>query len=105
MPKDTTSFDTTGNRTNNLMIKIQTQRERERQREIERGERGERGERDKKRDTEKKTQGDHFEVESGQGMVEYGLIIALVGVALIAALGTLKGKISTVFETDRKSVV
>ncbi len=35
--------------------------------------------------------------ESGQGLVEYALIIALVSVALIAALTTLKNNISTVF--------
>jgi pilus assembly protein Flp/PilA len=35
--------------------------------------------------------------EEGQGMAEYGLIIALVAVALIAALGLLTGGISGVF--------
>ena len=35
--------------------------------------------------------------ESGQGMVEYGLIIALVAVALVVALGLLAGGISGVF--------
>lgn len=35
--------------------------------------------------------------EEGQGMVEYGLIIALIAVALIATLQTTKGKIGEVF--------
>ena len=35
--------------------------------------------------------------EEGQGMVEYGLIIALIAVALIATLQTTKGKIGDVF--------
>ncbi len=36
--------------------------------------------------------------ESGQGMVEYALIIALIAVALIAAVVALRGKIAAVFE-------
>lgn len=35
--------------------------------------------------------------EEGQGMAEYGLIIALVAVALVAAFGFLKDGISGVF--------
>jgi len=35
--------------------------------------------------------------ESGQGMVEYALIIALIAVALIAAVTLLKDKISGTF--------
>jgi pilus assembly protein Flp/PilA len=35
--------------------------------------------------------------ESGQGLVEYALIIALVSIGLIVALGLLRGKISTIF--------
>lgn len=35
--------------------------------------------------------------ESGQGMVEYGLIIALIAVVLIAALTAMSGGLSTVF--------
>ncbi len=35
--------------------------------------------------------------EAGQGLVEYALIIVLIAVALIAALGLLKGSISGVF--------
>ncbi len=37
--------------------------------------------------------------EEGQGMVEYGLIIALVAVGLVTALVTLRGNISSVFST------
>ena len=35
--------------------------------------------------------------ESGQGMVEYGLIIALIAVVLIVALGTMSGKLEGLF--------
>ena len=35
--------------------------------------------------------------ESGQGLVEYALIIALVSLAAIAALGFLSGRINGVF--------
>lgn len=38
-----------------------------------------------------------FQDESGQGLVEYALIIALVSVGLIAALTLLKNSISTIF--------
>jgi|MTBAKSStandDraft_2_1061841.scaffolds.fasta_scaffold16951_1 pilus assembly protein Flp/PilA len=37
--------------------------------------------------------------EEGQGMVEYGLIIALVSVAVIVALGLLGGGINTILGT------
>ena len=36
--------------------------------------------------------------ESGQGMVEYGLIIALVAVAAIATLGFLGTSLSDIFD-------
>ena len=37
------------------------------------------------------------EGESGQGLVEYALIIALVSLAAVAALGFLSGKINDLF--------
>ncbi|HBS60654.1 MAG TPA: Flp family type IVb pilin [Firmicutes bacterium] len=36
--------------------------------------------------------------KKGQGMVEYGLIIGLVAVLLIAALGTMRGAIEAKFD-------
>ncbi len=39
-----------------------------------------------------------FHEESGQGMVEYGLIIALVAVVLIGALVALSGGLSGIFD-------
>lgn len=36
--------------------------------------------------------------ESGQGLVEYGLIIALVSIGLIGILGTLRGGLDGVFD-------
>lgn len=36
--------------------------------------------------------------ESGQGMVEYGLIIALIAVVLIGTLGTMSGGLKSIFE-------
>ena len=39
-----------------------------------------------------------FKDESGQGMVEYGLIIALIAIAVIAALELLGPAISGIFE-------
>jgi pilus assembly protein Flp/PilA len=38
-----------------------------------------------------------FRDESGQGLVEYALIIALVSVGLIAALTLLRNSIATIF--------
>ena len=37
--------------------------------------------------------------ESGQGLVEYALIIALVAIAVIVALTALGGRINNVFNT------
>ena len=37
--------------------------------------------------------------EEGQGMVEYGLILALVAVVVIVALTTMGGEIEGIFET------
>lgn len=36
--------------------------------------------------------------EKGQGMTEYGLIIALVAIAIIVALTAMSGKLSAVFD-------
>lgn len=41
-----------------------------------------------------------FKDESGQGMVEYALIIALIAIVVIVALSTLSGKIRGVFENS-----
>jgi pilus assembly protein Flp/PilA len=38
-----------------------------------------------------------FTDESGQGMVEYGLIIALVAIVLIGALTAMNGGLSSLF--------
>ncbi|MGB9885408.1 MAG: Flp family type IVb pilin [Moorellales bacterium] len=37
--------------------------------------------------------------ESGQGMAEYGLILALVAIAVIAVLGLLGDNLRTIFQT------
>ena len=42
--------------------------------------------------------------ESGQGMVEYGLILALIAVVVIAALTVLGKKVENVFENVNKSL-
>ena len=42
--------------------------------------------------------------EEGQGMVEYGLIIALVAIVVIAALVILGPKIATMFNTASNSL-
>lgn len=44
------------------------------------------------------------EEESGQGMVEYGLIIALIAVAVMVVLGTMGGKIKAIFEAAASSL-
>lgn len=36
--------------------------------------------------------------DSGQGMVEYGLIIGLVGVGLVVALVTMKDQLGIIFD-------
>ncbi len=42
--------------------------------------------------------------EEGQGMVEYGLIIALVAIVLIAALTALTGGLTNTFNTITKAL-
>ncbi|MFM1564775.1 Flp family type IVb pilin [Helcococcus ovis] len=42
--------------------------------------------------------------ESGQGMVEYGLILALIAVVVIAALTLVGNQIKTVFENIAKKL-
>jgi len=43
--------------------------------------------------------------EEGQGMVEYGLILALVAVVVIAALTTLGTKVGGIFESVSGNLV
>lgn len=38
-----------------------------------------------------------FKNESGQGMVEYGLILALIALAAVAVLGGLGSKVGAIF--------
>ena len=45
-----------------------------------------------------------FKDESGQGMVEYALIIALIAIVVIVALSALSGKIKGVFENSLEKV-
>jgi pilus assembly protein Flp/PilA len=42
--------------------------------------------------------------EEGQGMVEYGLIIALVAIALIVTIGLLRGQIAALFDAIRTAI-
>ena len=42
--------------------------------------------------------------DKGQGLVEYALIIALVAIALIAGLGSVKGGIEKVFTKIQKEL-
>lgn len=42
--------------------------------------------------------------QEGQGMVEYGLIIALVAIAVIATLVLLGGKLNTLFTSVANAV-
>lgn len=37
--------------------------------------------------------------DSGQGMAEYALILALIAVALIGALGTFRGAVDALYST------
>ena len=42
--------------------------------------------------------------EEGQSLVEYGLIIGLVSVALVAALGTMQTELSKIFDQVSKAL-
>ena len=43
--------------------------------------------------------------DEGQGMVEYGLIIALIAVVVMVALGTMGTNISTIFTNTANKIV
>ncbi len=45
-----------------------------------------------------------FREEEGQGMAEYGLILALVAIAAIVALGALGGQLSEIFENVKEKL-
>jgi pilus assembly protein Flp/PilA len=45
-----------------------------------------------------------FKEEEGQGMVEYGLIIALIAIVVITALSLLGGKLTAVFTKIKDSI-
>jgi pilus assembly protein Flp/PilA len=42
--------------------------------------------------------------EAGQGLVEYGLIIGLVAIALVGVLGTLTGALQAVFNNISRTL-
>ena len=46
-----------------------------------------------------------FHEESGQGMVEYGLIIALIAIAVIVVLGQLGGGLNDIFTAIKEKLV
>jgi pilus assembly protein Flp/PilA len=43
--------------------------------------------------------------QRGQGMVEYGLILVLVSIAVVVALTALGGQLQTVFDTIKNGLV
>jgi len=43
--------------------------------------------------------------QRGQGMVEYGLILVLVSIAVVIALTALGGQLNTVFNTIKNGLV
>jgi pilus assembly protein Flp/PilA len=47
---------------------------------------------------------DRLHRERGQGMVEYGLIIALIAIALVVVLGFVTGGLKTVFNSISSSL-
>jgi pilus assembly protein Flp/PilA len=42
--------------------------------------------------------------EQGQGMTEYGLVLGIIAIAVVAILVTLKGQIVTLFEKARDAL-
>jgi pilus assembly protein Flp/PilA len=45
------------------------------------------------------TRWDHVRGQAGQGLVEYGLILVLVSIAVVVALTAVSGQLGTVFNT------
>jgi pilus assembly protein Flp/PilA len=46
----------------------------------------------------------YLPTEAGQGLVEYGLILVLIAVTVIAVLGTLSGQIDAIFTDIREQM-
>lgn len=46
----------------------------------------------------------HLRHEEGQGLVEYGLVIVLVAIVVIATLVLMSGRLSTLFSSVAESV-
>jgi pilus assembly protein Flp/PilA len=49
--------------------------------------------------------GERLRRERGQGMVEYGLILILVAIAVVVALTSVGGQLKTVFNTIKNGLV
>jgi pilus assembly protein Flp/PilA len=46
----------------------------------------------------------HVLGQRGQGLVEYGLILVLVSIAVVVALTALSGQLNTVFDTIKNNL-